>query len=165
MHMDSEVGSGRVTPLLRQWRSGDESLLEELTPLIYLELRVLARAGNTPPELVHEAFLRLVRQERPDWANRAHFYCFSARLMRQTQAQKRGGEQAAVPLEDALHVTTASAPSVIRIHDVLNARVSEMRYFGGLTAEEIAQAENLSSVTVTHDVRAATAWLSNSERL
>jgi RNA polymerase sigma factor (TIGR02999 family) len=170
--------------LLRQWRSGDESVLDELTPLVYSELRILARsrlanerrAGISPTELVHEAFLRLVRQDQPEWASRTHFYYIAARLMRQilvdfvreTHAQKRGGEVAALSLDDAMNVAERRDPSVLQIHDALNAlaemdprkaRVLEMRYFGGLTAEEIAHVENMSPVTVTRDVRAATAWL------
>lgn len=182
--MEQSAASGKVTLLLRQWRTGDESVLEELTPLVYSELRVLARsrlanerrAELSPTELVHEAFLRLVRQDQPEWANRAHFYYIAARLMRQilvdfireAHAQKRGGENAPIPLEEALYVAEKSEPSVLQIHEALNAlaemdprkaRVLEMRFFGGLTADEIAQVENMSPVTVTRDVRAATAWL------
>lgn len=182
--MDPQLASGKVTLLLRQWKSGDDSVLDELTPLVYAELRILARsrlanerrAEISPTELVHEAFLRLVRQDQPDWANRTHFYYIAARLMRQilvdfireAHAQKRGGEAVALSLDDAMHVAERSDPSVLQIHEALNAlaemdprkaRVLEMRYFGGLTADEIAQVENMSPVTVTRDVRAATAWL------
>jgi RNA polymerase sigma-70 factor, ECF subfamily len=182
--MEPQIASGKVTLLLRQWRTGDDSVLEELTPLVYAELRVLARsrlsnerrAGISPTELVHEAFLRLVRQDQPEWASRAHFYYIAARLMRQilvdfvreTHAQKRGGEAPALSLDNAMNVAERKDPSVLQIHDALNAlaeidprkaRVLEMRYFGGLTADEIAQVENMSPVTVTRDVRAATAWL------
>jgi len=182
--MVTEIESGQVTNLLRQWRAGDEAALTALTPLVYNELRILARSrlANerrselSSTELVHEAFLRLVRQDQPDWANRAHFYYIAARLMRQilvdfvreSHAQKRGGEAAVLPLDDALQVAQPADPSVIQIHDALNAlaeidprkaRVLEMRFFGGLTAEEIAHIENMAPVTVTRDVRAATAWL------
>ena len=182
--MVTQLDSSQVTILLRQWRSGDASALEALTPLVYSELRILARSrlanerrsDLNPTELVHEAFLRLVRQDQPDWANRAHFYYIAARLMRQilvdfireSHAQKRGGEAAPVSLDDALNVAQPSDPSVIQIHEALNAlaemdarkaRVLEMRFFGGLNAEEIAHIENMSPVTVTRDVRAATAWL------
>lgn len=182
--MVTQLDSSQVTILLRQWRSGDASALDALTPLVYSELRILARSrlvnerrsDLNPTELVHEAFLRLVRQDQPDWANRAHFYYIAARLMRQilvdfireSHAQKRGGEAAPLSLDDALNVAQPSDPSVIQIHEALNAlaemdarkaRVLEMRFFGGLTAEEIAHIENMSPVTVTRDVRAATAWL------
>jgi RNA polymerase sigma factor (TIGR02999 family) len=182
--MVTQLDSSQVTILLRQWRAGDASALEALTPLVYSELRIIARSRLAnerrselnPTELVHEAFLRLVRQDQPDWANRAHFYYIAARLMRQilvdfireSHAQKRGGEAAPVSLDDALNVAQPSDPSVIQIHEALNAlaemdarkaRVLEMRFFGGLTAEEIAHIENMSPVTVTRDVRAATAWL------
>ncbi|MBI2685963.1 MAG: sigma-70 family RNA polymerase sigma factor [Acidobacteria bacterium] len=182
--MENQSVSGKVTLLLRQWRAGDDAVLEELTPLVYSELRMLARsrlanerrAELSPTELVHEAFLRLVRQDQPEWANRAHFYYIAARLMRQilvdfireAQAQKRGGENAPIPLDGAMEVAAKADPSVLQIHEALNAlaeldprkaRVLEMRFFGGLTADEIAQVENMSPVTVTRDVRAATAWL------
>jgi RNA polymerase sigma factor (TIGR02999 family) len=182
--MDTRTAPGQVTQLLRQWRGGDGAALESLTPLVYAELRVLARSrlaherriGLSPTELVHEAFLRLVRQDQPDWASRAHFYYIAARLMRQilvdfvreAHARKRGGEQSPVPLDDALQVADRTDPTVLQIHDALNAlagmdprkaRVMEMRFFGGMTAEEIAEVENMAAVTVTRDVRAATAWL------
>jgi RNA polymerase sigma factor (TIGR02999 family) len=182
--MPIEIEPGKITQLLRDWRSGDGQALADLTPLVYSELRIIARSrlANerrlelSPTELVHEAFLRLFRQEQPDWANRAHFYYIAARLMRQilvdfireSLAQKRGGAAAPVSLEDALEVAQPSDPSVLQIHEALNAlaemdprkaRVMEMRFFGGMTAEEIAQIENMSPVTVTRDVRAATAWL------
>jgi len=182
--MVTQVDPNQVTLLLRQWRAGDASALEALTPLVYSELRIIARSrlaherrlALNPTELVHEVFLRLVRQDQPDWANRAHFYYIAARLMRQilvdfireTHAQKRGGELPALSLDDALQVAQPCDPSVLNIHEALNAlaemdprkaRVLEMRFFGGLTAEEIAQVENMSPVTVTRDVRAATAWL------
>ena len=182
--MDTRTAPGQVTQLLRQWRGGDGAALESLTPLVYAELRVLARSrlaherriGLSPTELVHEAFLRLVRQDQPDWASRAHFYYIAARLMRQilvdfireAHARKRGGEQAPLPLDDALQVADRTDPTVLQIHDALNAlaemdprkaRVMEMRFFGGMTAEEIAEVENMAAVTVTRDVRAATAWL------
>ena len=89
-------------------------------------------------------------------------------FVRETHAQKRGGEAAALSLDNAMNVAEKRDPSVLQIHDALNAlaemdprkaRVLEMRYFGGLTAEEIAHVENMSPVTVTRDVRAATAWL------
>ncbi|MBL8240347.1 MAG: sigma-70 family RNA polymerase sigma factor [Bryobacterales bacterium] len=182
--MDTQAAPGQVTSLLRQWRMGDEAALTALAPLIYAELRGLARSrlayerrsGLSPTELVHEAFLRLVRQEQPDWANRAHFYYIAARLMRQilvdfvreSHAQKRGGDAVALSLDEATAFARPTDPGVLQIHEALNAlaemdarkaRVLEMRFFGGLTAEEIAQVENLSPVTVTRDVRAATAWL------
>jgi RNA polymerase sigma factor (TIGR02999 family) len=191
--MPTQIEPGKVTQLLRGWRSGDEQALVDLTPLVYSELRVIARsrlanerrAELSPTELVHEAFLRLFRQEQPDWANRAHFYYIAARLMRQilvdfireAHAQKRGGEASPLSLDQAMEVAQPSDPSVLQIHDALNAlaemdprkaRVMEMRFFGGLTAEEIAHIEDMSPVTVTRDVRAATAWLrawlTNTER-
>lgn len=175
---------GQVTMLLRRWRSGEESALDELTPLVYAELRTLARGRLaseyrnplSPTELVHEAFLRMAKQEQPSWANRAHFYYIAARLMRQilvdfardANARKRGAGMQAVPLEAASGVAAPSDPTVLQIHEALlelagldprKARILEMRYFGGMTAEEIADVEGLAPVTITRDVRAATAWL------
>jgi RNA polymerase sigma-70 factor, ECF subfamily len=182
--VDVNTAPGQVTTLLRQWREGSDSALTELTPLVYAELRILARrrlAGESqavlcPTELVHEAFLRLVRQQQPEWANRAHFYYIAARLMRQilvdylreANAQKRGGVGRTISLDTAGSLVAVADQSVLGIHEAINklatldprkARILEMRYFGGMTAEEIAEVECIAAVTVTRDVRAATAWL------
>lgn len=175
---------GQVTQLLQRWREGDSSALADLTPLVYAELRTLARSrlaaekrqGISPTELVHEAFMRLVRTQQPEWVNRAHFYYIASRLMRQvlvdfvreTNALKRGGGVAAVSLDALGDCVPAANSKLLQVHEALNAlseiderksRILEMRYFGGMTAEEIASVEGLAPVTVTRDVRAATAWL------
>jgi RNA polymerase sigma-70 factor, ECF subfamily len=182
----SETGlsPGEVTGLLRRWRDGHEGALDDLTPLIYAELRLLARgrlAGEqraclSPTELVHEAFLRLSDQNQPLWANRAHFYYIAARLMRQVlvdaarreRAIKRGGGGMAVALEDAGPLVATQGPTILGIHEALaelaamderKSRVLEMRFFAGMTVEGIAEVEQVSIATVGRDVRAATAWL------
>jgi len=175
---------GQVTQLLQRWKHGDAAALADLTPLVYAELRTLARSrlaaerrqGISPTELVHEAFIRLVRTQQPEWANRAHFYYIASRLMRQvlvdfvreTNAQKRGGGVEALSLDAIYERAPAADAKLLQIHEALNAlgeiderksRILEMRYFGGMTADEIASVEGVAAVTVTRDVRAATAWL------
>ena len=170
--------------MLREWRDGDPSAATRLTPLVYTELRALARrrlSGQernaiSATELVHEAFLRMVKQDQPEYVNRAHFYSIAARLMRQilvdfsrhSRASKRGSGAPALSLEAAENVSSSAGPGVIAIHDALNqlalmdqrkSRMLEMRYFGGMTAEEIAEVEGVASATVTREIRAATAWL------
>lgn len=184
MEVRPNSDNGQVTQLLQRWRKGDSSALTDLTPLVYAELRTLARSrlaaerrqGISPTELVHEAFIRLVRTQQPEWANRAHFYYIASRLMRQvlvdfvreTNAQKRGGGVEALSLDAIYDRVPAADAKLLQIHEALNAlaeiderksRILEMRYFGGMTAEEIASVEGLAPVTVTRDVRAATAWL------
>lgn len=175
---------GQITSLLRQWKLGDKLAVDNLAPLIYPELHRLARrhlrssrdAQLSPTELVHEAFLRLCGQEHPNWQHRAHFYYIAARVMRQVlvdfvrekQSQKRGGGAQTVSLETVRGISAGRAPSVVDIHEALKelelfderkARVLELRYFVGLSAEEIAAMLGVSVITVARDVRAASAWL------
>lgn len=175
---------GQITGLLRQWKMGDPIAVEHLAPLIYPELHRLARrhvrssrdAQLSPTELVHEAFLRLCGQQHPTWQHRAHFYYIAARVMRQVlvdfvrerQSQKRGGGSITISLETVRGLSAGSPPSVVDIHEALNeleafderkARVMELRYFVGLSAEEIASLLGVSPITVARDVRAAAAWL------
>lgn len=120
--------------------------------------------------------MRLVRADQPEWASRAHFYYIAARVMRQVLvdfareqvAQKRGGGREVLPLTLAENTAARRDPDVADIHEALNelgrvderkARVLEMRYFAGMTAEEIAEVEGLAAVTVARDMRAATAWM------
>lgn len=184
MEVRTNSAQGQVTQLLQRWKNGDAAALADLTPLVYAELRTLARSrlaaerrqGISPTELVHEAFIRLVRAQQPEWANRAHFYYIASRLMRQvlvdfvreTNAQKRGGGVEALSLDAIYERAPAADAKLLQIHEALNAlgeiderksRILEMRYFGGMTAEEIASVEGVAPVTVTRDVRAATAWL------
>ena len=174
-----------VTGLLAEWAKGNPQALEELTPLVYRELRQLAasylrreRQGHTlqPTALVHEAYMRLVDQSNPSWQSRSHFYGVAARLMRQIlvdharrkHAGKRAGQK--VSLEEVVSFSQDSGHLLVALDTSLNAlekidprkcRAVELRYFGGLSMEEIAQALDVSAVTVRRDLRMAEAWLRN----
>ena len=172
-----------VTLLLAEWAKGNQKALNDLTPLVYRELRQLAasylrkeRQGHTlqPTALVHEAYLRLVDQTNPSWQNRSHFYGVAARLMRQIlvdharrrQAGKRGGLK--VSLDEALSFQQGRSRDIVALDSGLNAlekldprkcKAVELRYFGGLSMEEIAQTLDVSARTVQRDLRMAEAWL------
>ena len=172
-----------VTLLLAEWARGNQQALNELTPLVYKELRQLAasylrkeRHGHTlqPTALVHEAYLRLVDQKNPNWQNRSHFYGVAARLMRQIlvdHARRKGAAKRAglkVPLEEAVSFGRERCQDLIALDtglselekiDSRKCRAVELRYFGGLSAEEIAQALQVSAVTVRRDLKMAEAWL------
>jgi RNA polymerase sigma-70 factor, ECF subfamily len=174
-----------VTLLLAEWAKGDQKALDELTPLVYNELRQLAaaylrreRLGHTlqPTALVHEAYLRLVDQSRPNWENRSHFYGVAARLMRQIlvdharrkQAGKRGGLK--VPLEQAVSFREDRVEDLVALDAGLTAlekidprkcKAVELRYFGGLSMEELAKTLDVSAETVRRDLRMAEAWLNS----
>jgi RNA polymerase sigma factor (TIGR02999 family) len=175
--------SHEVTRLLAQWANGDERALDQLAPLVYSELRRLAasylrkeRGAQTlqPTVLVHEAYLRLVEQAHPEWESRSHFYGVAARLMRQIlvdHARRRNSGKRAgvnVPLEQAASFQTERSRQLLALDIGLNAlekldprksKVVELRYFGGLSMDEIAQALAISQVTVRRDLRMAEAWL------
>jgi len=177
-----------VTVLLHKWREGDALALEQLTPVIYAELRRLAgatfrreRSNHTlqPTALVHEAYLKLIGLEdrdQPNWENRAHFLATAARLMRQIlvdharrhQAAKRGG--GAIPEEstDDLPASDPRSVAFLALEDALaglakvdpaKGRMIELRFFGGLTGEEIAHVMGTSTATVTRGMRLAESWL------
>jgi RNA polymerase sigma factor (TIGR02999 family) len=174
-----------VTVLLRAWREGDEAALDALMPLVYDELRHIARQclhgerANHSVEataLVHQAFLRLVDVQHVDWQNRTHFLAMSARLMRRVLvdlarsqgADKRGGGAVRVTFDDATIGGVVPDADVIRLDDALKAlsalddrksRVVELRFFGGLTVDETAVALQVSSKTVLRDWEFARAWL------
>lgn len=181
------VSPQRVTQLLAEWSDGDNAALAELTPLVYEELRCLAHhfmAGQRPDHtlqttaLVGEAYLRLADQTRPSWQNRAHFFAVAARAMRQilvnyaksNRAQKRGGGALKVELDEAALVSPEESKAIVDLHEALErlgaldsrkARVVELKYFGGLNYDEIAEVMNLSTVTVRRDWVFAKAWLHN----
>src|SRR5215831_12469919 len=172
-----------LTLLLTQWARGDQQALEELTPLVYKELRQLAasqlrreRKSHTlqPTALVHEAYLRLVDQKKPNWQSRSHFFGVAARLMRQIlvdhargrQALKRAGHR--VSVAEAVSFGQGRSRDLLALDDGLSAlekidprkcKAVELRYFGGLSMEEIAQTLDVSSNTVLRDLRLAEAWL------
>jgi RNA polymerase sigma factor (TIGR02999 family) len=172
-----------VTRLLVEWREGDAEALEALVPLVYDELRRLARlqmrneaAGHTlqPTALVHEAYARLV-DLKLDWRDRSHFLCMAARTMRRVlvdhararRAAKRGAGAVQVTLHD-FHAKDEPSIDLLAIDDALNsldrqderaARAVELCYFGGLTGREIAEALEISEATAERDLRFARSWL------
>jgi len=180
----SHIPEGEITRLLVQWRDGDASACERLAPLVYPELRRLARyhlrskgqGSLSPTELVHEAYLRLLGGAAPALESRAHFFSVAARVMRQVLTDwarrhfslKRGAGQATISLDAVAIQPAGQAGALIALDDALtefakfDARKSaalEMRFFGGMTAEEIAEVLQVSPATVQREIRAATAWL------
>src|ERR1700746_649941 len=179
------VSQQRVTALLVQWSNGNDAALAELTPLIYEELRRLAHHhmdGQRPDHtlqttaLVNEAYLRLADQTSPHWQNRAHFFAVAARAMRRIlvsyarsqRSQKRGGGAVKVDLDDAAIVSPEQSKEFVDLHEALErlatldsrkAHVVELKYFGGLNYDEMAEALKISRVTVRRDWRFAKAWL------
>jgi RNA polymerase sigma factor (TIGR02999 family) len=175
-----------VTQLLQAWRKGDASAGERLLPLVYAELHRRAAAamrredaGHTlqPTALVHEAYMRLVDQRRGDWQNRSQFYGIAAQMMRRVLidharehlAAKRGGGARQVTLSgvDAA-ADSDDAVEVLALHDALEkltaldarqGQVVELRYFGGLSVEEVAEALGISPATVKREWATARAWL------
>ena len=174
-----------ITGLLRAWGNGDRAALDQLTPVIYAELRRRAhnymkneRPGRTlqTTALVHEAYLRLIDVTNVDWQHRAHFFAVSATVMRNILLQrarkrgagKRGGKLPRVNLNDIPDICSAPARELIALDDALNAlaefdprkaRVIELRFFGGLSVEETAEVLKVSPDTVMRDWRLARAWL------
>ena len=173
-----------VTELLIRWGDGKEDALDRLMPLVYAELRKLARSyvrGERPNHtlnataLVNEAYIRLADQRETQWQNRAHFYGIAAQLMRRVlidharkkQSEKRGGGE--VPIEFDERIGAPRRPSeLIALDDALQsfaridargARIVELRQFGGLTVEEVADVLHISPATVKREWTAAKAWL------
>ena len=179
------VSQQRVTELLTPWNHGDGAALAELTPLVYEELRRLAHhhMGQQRPDhtlqttaLVNEAYLRLADQTNPTWQNRAHFFAVAARAMRQIlvsyarsqRAQKRGGGALKMDLDEAALVSPEESKEIIDLHEALErlagldsrkAQVVELKYFGGLNYDEIAEVLKVSRITVRRDWEFAKVWL------
>lgn len=177
--------SHEVTQLLADWREGDGAALEKLTPIVYEELRRLAhhymqRQGPDhtlqTTALVNEAYLRLLDQTQPNFTNRSHFLAVAAIAMRQIlvnhakaqQRQKRGGGASKVDLDTAALVSPEQTKTVLDVDEALErlaqldsrkARVVELKYFGGLNQDEIADVLKISAVTVRRDWLFARAWL------
>ena len=168
-----------VTRLLGDWARGDQQALEQLIPLVYGELRQIAasylwkeRQGHTlqPTAVVHEAYIRLVHQKNPQWEDRKHFFGVAARLMRQVlveHARRRGRR---VSLESALSFQPERSRDVVVLDSCLNelekldprkCKAIELRYFAGLSMDEISQTLDVSPVTVRRDLRMAEAWLNH----
>jgi RNA polymerase sigma factor (TIGR02999 family) len=172
-----------ITALLKDWSGGDRAALERLIPAVYEELRRLAasrlrseRPDHTlqPTALVHEAFLRLADQRSVDWANRSHFFSIAARIMRRILVDHARKRRAAKRDAAALRLTVSDeapserAPELLALDSALTslekldpqqARVVELRFFGGLTVEETAEAAGISTATVKREWRTARAWL------
>lgn len=182
---DTSPETSTITQLLIDWKSGNKEALDLLVPLVYQKLRSLAdhylrdeRGAATiqPTALVHEAYLRLVSQNLPDWESRAHFFGVAAHLMRQIlvdnarrrRSSKRGSGEEPIRIEDAVSFAPARGRDVEELDDALTAlaafderkaKVIELRFFGGFSVEETAQALGISTATVTRELRVAEAWL------
>jgi RNA polymerase sigma factor (TIGR02999 family) len=179
------VSQQRVTDLLAQWSRGDDAALAELTPLVYEELRRVAhhhlsgqRPGHTlqTTALVNEVYLRLADQTNPRWQNRAHFFAVAARAMRQilvsyarsNRAQKRGGGGVRIELDESAILSPEQSKEIVDLHEALErlstldarkAQVVELKFFGGLNYEEIAEVLKIARITVRRDWEFAKLWL------
>ena len=181
----SEAPSTRITQLLGAIREGEQHAAEELLPIVYEELRKLARSRMTRERpgqtlqataLVHEAYLRLVGSTDPGWANRAHFFAAAAESMRRILVERarrkarirHGGGQARVTLEESAYVQSEDAADLLAVDQALQrlatfdaqmAQVVVLRYFGGLEIDEVAATLDLSPRSVNRLWTAARAWL------
>jgi RNA polymerase sigma factor (TIGR02999 family) len=181
------VSSKSVTEMLVEWSQGHDEVLGELMPVVYGELKRLAsrylrreRPDHTlqATALVHEAYLQLVDQRKVPWRSRAHFIGLAAQLMRRIlveharrhQASKRGGAVEKLALDEAVRLPMKGELDLVELDEALTAlstldpqqgRIVELRFFGGLTMEETAEALNLSTRTVYREWHMAKAWLLN----
>jgi RNA polymerase sigma-70 factor, ECF subfamily len=177
--------AAQVTLILLDLKNGSPGAIDRLVPIVYDELRRLAahylrdeHAAETlqPTALVHEAYLRLVAQDMPDWECRSHFFGVAAHLMRQIlvdharrhRSQKRGAGAPLAPLDEALALASVQRADIVALDDALRAlavvderksKVIELRFFGGLSVEETARALKVSVGTVGREQRLAEAWL------
>lgn len=174
-----------ITQLLQRWSRGDQAALNQLMPIVYDELYKVAhgylrreRPNHTmqPTALINEAYLRLGKQDFPEWQGRRHFYGVAAQLMRQIlvdyartrAADKRGGRVQILSLDEALTFSDEKAAEFVALDDALLAlakfdqrkvRIIELRYFGGLSLEETAAELGISITTIGDEMRLARAWL------
>jgi RNA polymerase sigma factor (TIGR02999 family) len=174
-----------VTRLLKNWRSGDESALDRLMPLVYDELHRIARrymrrerVGHTlqTSALVNEAYLRLVGRREIEWQNRAHFFAVAAQVMRRLLVDyargrkfaKRGGDRLQVTLDEQAGAFEEQPAEVLALHEALEklatvdqrkSQLVELRYFGGMSVEETAEVLGVSGITVKREWLKAKAWL------
>jgi RNA polymerase sigma factor (TIGR02999 family) len=174
-----------ITQLLLEWGGGDAAALDQLMPVVYAELRKIARRfmrrqrpNNTlqTTDLVNEAYLRLIDSSRVNWQSRTHFFAVSAQLMRRIlvdaarrrNSQKRGGGQVRVTLDESLEIAEAQGTDVVALDEALrrlaelnprHSQIVELRYFGGLTEEQVAELMEISPRTVRRDWSLAKAWL------
>ena len=182
---DEPPSKAGVTQLLKAWSEGDDVALEQLTPVVENELRRIARrcmAREKPGHilqsaaLVNEAYLRLVDIQAVSWEDRTHFFAMCARLMRRILTdyarsrnyQKRGGGAVHISLDEGLLVTSEKQADIMALDEALTrfavqyprqSQVVELRFFGGLEVEEVAEALKISGVTVRRDWKFAKAWL------
>jgi RNA polymerase sigma factor (TIGR02999 family) len=173
------------TLLLQRWSAGDEAALKQLTPVVYQELHLMARAhfarersGSTlqPTALLNEAYLKLASHKQNHWHGRAQFFAMASRVMRQVlieharsrRSQKRGAGEKPVSLDEALTSGTARSEVVLALDEALQelaklderkARLIELKYFGGLSGEELGEAVGISKSTLYTELRFAEAWL------
>ena len=180
-----DPSSGEITLLLHKWKQGEPDALDRLMPLVYPHLRQVAaayiRRERDPgvlqaTALVNEVYLRLIGQEKADWADRAHFYTFSAKIMRMIltdharndDAQKRGGGAEHVPLNDQIPWVRIGSESMIDLNRALDeleaidphkVQLVELRFFLGCTAEETAEIMHISKATVDREVKFVKSWL------
>jgi RNA polymerase sigma factor (TIGR02999 family) len=183
--MKQRDSSSQVTVLLSRWRGGDREALDALMPLVYSELRRIAhhylkneRSGHTlqSTALVHEAYVRLIDQEFPQWQNRAHFFAVAAQLMRQILvdyarshgAAKRGGSVCKLTLDEAQEVSQPMDVDIVALDEALKilaerdaqqSRVVELKFFAGLSIEDTSEVLGISCSTVKRDWVTARAWL------
>jgi len=174
-----------ITELLIEWGNGDRAALDRLTPLVYDELRQMARTylrGERPDHtlqataLVHEAYLRLVEQHSVSWQNRAHFFGIASQIMRRIlvnhalarKAAKRGGGVTKLSLDEAVSSADGREVELIALDEALQelekldprqSHIVELRYFGGLSIEETAEVLDLSPATVKREWDTARLWL------
>lgn len=177
--------ASEITALLVDWGNGDQGALERLLPLVEKELHRLAHSymrRENPDHtlqttaLVNEAYLKLVDQKKTHWQNRAHFFGIAAQIMRRIllnyardrHREKRGGKAVQVSLSEAVVVSLEQSEELIALDEALNqlaliderkSRVVELRYFGGLEVDEIAEVLKVSPITVMRDWKFAKAWL------
>ena len=180
-----DTGASAVTQLLVDWRNGDQEALNALVPLVHDELRKLARGymrrervGHTlqTSALVNEAYLRLGQGDGPQWQNRTHFFAVAAQVMRHVlidharryNYEKRGGGAQRVDIDDLHGMTEERASELIELDEALStlanldqrkSRIIELRFFGGLNIDEVAEILGLSPTTVQREWRTARAWL------
>jgi RNA polymerase sigma factor (TIGR02999 family) len=181
----SNSDSHDVTQLLKAWSGGDQQALSELMPTLYAEIRKLAasylrreRPDHTlqPTALVNEAYMRLVDQRAVQWQNRAHFFGIAAQIMRRIlvdharmqKAEKRGSGETPIVFEEALEVAADRNLDLVAVDDALKAlaeldprqaQIVELKFFGGLSIEEMAEVTKLSPATIKREWAGARAWL------
>jgi RNA polymerase sigma factor (TIGR02999 family) len=179
------ASTNEITGLLTRWSQGDEHALDSLTPMVYRDLRKVAahllrseRSGHTlqPTALVNEAYVKLAGSAKILWQNRTHFFAVAARVMRQIlvdyarshQRAKRGSGATPLPLDEALVFAPERSSDLLLLDEAVDrlaevdprkAKVVELRFFGGLSNEEIAETLQISSNTVMRDWNMAKAWL------